>query len=141
MSTLSSNSVKDNFSFGFAEFLQDDLFGCLSGNSAQMSNLVVLFDCLADFGLWVLLFGFFQANLQVAVFDFVDDIVDNIDVDIATVDVDCCSDILVALAVVAPLGGGYCLLDNFVDGFGGDVLFFGQSVADHHHLFKINIHC
>ena len=67
---------------------------------AEIGQLVMLLNRLADFGRWFCQAGLFKRNLRLGVFNFFDNIADDINVHLAPMEIEAGADVLTALAVI-----------------------------------------
>jgi len=102
---------KDGVALGFAEALDDDLFGGLGGHAAEAGDFVLFFDNIADVFAFA---GFTQGDFAGWVEGDVvfDDGMHDEDVGLAGVEIELCADVHVFVAVVFAPSGGDGLLDD-----------------------------
>ena len=121
--------LQDDVALGFAEALDDDLFGGLAGDATEAGDFVFFLDDVAEFFLFASFTeGDFATGIKGDVV-FYDSAHDE-NVSFAGVEVEFGADVHVSVAVVFAPSGGDGLLDDFQDDFLGEIFLLCDDV-DH----------
>ena len=125
--------IENGVVFGFAEALNDNLFGSTGGNATKRSDFLLFFDGATDFGVFA---GFTLGNFGRGVIGepVLDDFASDIDIGFAGVGVQNGANVHIAVAVVFAPSGGDGLFDNTEDSLSRETFFFGNDVNHGGHL-------
>ena len=103
---------KNGIVFSFAKALDDDLFGSLSGNAAEIFDNILFFNGVTDLSLLVFDLVKWDFGRRVVSDAFFDDLARNEDIGFTSLGVKDGTDVHVAVAVVFAPSGSDSLFDN-----------------------------
>ena len=128
---------ENGVTFGFAEALDNDLFGSLGGDATERFDGEVFFDGVADFGVFVCDLVERDFGGWVVGYALLDDFAGYVDVGFAGLGIEGGADVHITVAVVFAPGGGDGLLDDVEDSLFREAFFFRNDINHGGHLLEI----